>query len=47
VKLPALSEAKGSELRNCPLYVREWITREESNERAPIEAASSSNEGHP
>jgi hypothetical protein len=28
VKLFALIEAKGSELRNCPLYVREWVTRE-------------------
>jgi hypothetical protein len=28
VKLLALIEAKGSELRNCPLYVREWVTRE-------------------
>ena len=28
VELLAQSEADGSELRNCPLYVREWITRE-------------------
>jgi anti-anti-sigma regulatory factor len=28
VKLLALFEAKGSELRNCPLYIREWVTRE-------------------
>jgi hypothetical protein len=28
VKLLALIEAKGSELRNCPLYVREWVSRE-------------------
>jgi anti-anti-sigma regulatory factor len=28
VKLLALSEANGRELRNCPLYVREWVTRE-------------------
>jgi hypothetical protein len=28
VKLLAQSEANGSELRNCPLYVREWVTRE-------------------
>jgi hypothetical protein len=28
VKLLALHEAKGAELRNCPAYVREWITRE-------------------
>jgi hypothetical protein len=28
VKLLALGEAKGMELRNCPPYVREWVTRE-------------------
>jgi anti-anti-sigma regulatory factor len=28
VKLLALSEANGTELRNCPLYIREWVTRE-------------------
>ena len=28
VKLLALSEASGSELRNCPPYIREWVTRE-------------------
>jgi len=28
VKLLALSEASGTELRNCPRYIREWVTRE-------------------
>ena len=28
VKLLAFSEAKGIELRNCPAYIREWVTRE-------------------
>jgi hypothetical protein len=28
VKLVALSEANGTELRNCPPYIREWVTRE-------------------
>jgi hypothetical protein len=28
VKLLVLSEANGTELRNCPLYIREWVTRE-------------------
>jgi len=28
VKLLALSEANGTELRNCPRYVREWVMRE-------------------
>ena len=28
VKLLALNEANGIELRRCPAYVREWVTRE-------------------
>jgi hypothetical protein len=28
VRLLAQSEAKGTELRNCPPYIREWVTRE-------------------
>lgn len=28
VKLLAQSEVNGRELRNCPRYVREWVTRE-------------------
>ena len=28
VKLLALSEANGTELRNCPPYISEWVTRE-------------------
>ena len=28
VKLLALSEAHGKELRNCAPYIREWVTRE-------------------
>jgi len=28
VELLAQSEANGSELRNCPPYVREWVARE-------------------
>jgi hypothetical protein len=28
VKLLALSESSGAELRNCPAYIREWVTRE-------------------
>ena len=28
VKLLALYESNGAEIRNCPLYIREWITRE-------------------
>ena len=28
VKLLAQTEAEGIELRNCPAYIREWITKE-------------------
>ena len=28
VKLLALNEANGIELRHCPAYIREWVTRE-------------------
>jgi len=28
VKLLAQAEAAGIELRNCPAYIREWITKE-------------------
>ena len=28
VRLLALSEADGIELRNCPAYIREWVARE-------------------
>jgi hypothetical protein len=28
VKLLAFSEVNGVELRNCPAYIREWVTRE-------------------
>src|SRR5271154_3976855 len=28
VKFFALREANGTELRNCPPYIREWVTRE-------------------
>ena len=28
VELLALNESSGIELRNCPAYIREWVTRE-------------------
>ena len=31
VQLLALSEYNRTELRNCPAYVREWITREKAD----------------
>ena len=33
VKLLALSETNGTELRNCPPYIREWVTRERKRRR--------------
>jgi hypothetical protein len=30
VKLLALSEANGTELRTCPPYIRQWVTREKA-----------------
>ena len=30
VTLLALCESNGTELRNCPPYIREWVTRERS-----------------
>ena len=30
VRLLAQTEAEGVELRNCPAYIREWITNERS-----------------
>ena len=31
LKLLAIYEANGVELRHCPPYIREWITRERDN----------------
>jgi len=33
VKLLAFSEANGTELRDCPPYIREWVTRERAETR--------------
>jgi ABC-type transporter Mla MlaB component len=35
IKLLALSELNGAELRNCPAYIREWVTRERAVINAP------------
>jgi len=32
VKLLAFREAHGNELRNCPPYIREWVTRERAEQ---------------
>ena len=34
VRLLALYENNGTELRNCPAYVREWVTRERAQMHA-------------
>jgi len=32
IKLLALCQSNGLELRNCPAYIREWVTRERKSE---------------
>jgi len=32
IKLLVRYEAKGARLKNCPAYIREWITQEQSGE---------------
>jgi hypothetical protein len=34
VELLALSEDSGTELRNCPAYIREWVARERAESKA-------------
>jgi len=41
VKLLALRESNGAELRNCSAYIREWVTRE----RADMNASEQGTEG--
>ena len=40
IRLLALGELNGTELRNCPAYIREWVTRERAviNTEQGIEA---------
>ena len=33
VRLLAFSEVNGVELRNCPAYIREWVTRERAQSK--------------
>jgi hypothetical protein len=35
VKLLALNEGNGNELRNCQPYIREWVTREREDMNTP------------
>ena len=34
VKLLAMAETNGTELKNCPPYIREWVTRERAETNA-------------
>ena len=34
VKLLAVRESDGAKLRNCPAYIREWVTRERAEVKA-------------
>lgn len=34
VELLAMHESNGVELRNCPPYIREWVTRETAGRKA-------------
>jgi hypothetical protein len=36
VRLLALSEANGIELRNCPAYIREWVSKERDGSGAKL-----------
>ena len=36
VKLLAFCETKGTELRNCPAYIREWVSRERAQSSAEL-----------
>ena len=38
VKLLARCETNGTELRNCPLYIREWVTRERAEAKEHLSA---------
>src|ERR1700748_852888 len=37
IKLLAVRESNGVELRNCPAYIREWVTRETADRSRSVE----------
>ena len=45
IKLLAVSESNGVELRNCPAYIREWVTRETAD-RNTSEERTKRNKGN-
>jgi len=36
VKLLAVCETNGTEVRNCPAYIREWVSRERAQRSAEL-----------
>ena len=36
IRLLALTEKNGAELRNCPAYIREWVTRERADDESGL-----------
>ncbi len=43
VRFLAACELNGTELRNCPAYIREWVTREGANKNASQGTGASQN----
>jgi hypothetical protein len=43
VNLLACTETNGTELRNCPPYIREWVTREKAESKERLAAESRKN----
>jgi hypothetical protein len=41
VRFLAACELNGTELRNCPAYIREWVTREGANKNASQDTGTS------
>jgi hypothetical protein len=37
IKLLAIRESNGVEIRNCPAYIREWVTREKAGRKTSEE----------
>jgi len=45
VRFLAACESNGTELRNCPAYIREWVTREGANTNASQGTEETQNSG--
>ena len=44
IRLLAVGESNGVELRNCPAYIREWVTRETADRNTSEERTKQSEE---